>query len=304
MRTDPNHIALIGFGEAGQALARGWRRDVPEVRISAFDIKTLAPATEEAMRDSYRRAGVEGHDNLPEALAEADVAFSVVTADRAGDVARAAAPFLREDALFYDGNSCAPGTKAASAQAVEAAGARYVDCAIMAPIHPNLHRTRMLLSGPHADVAQDAAVALAMDMRVLAGPVGRASTVKMLRSVMIKGIEALTLESLLAARAAGCEDDIVAALDASMPGWDWAARAAYNIERTTTHGTRRAAEMREVAKTVAALGLPPRMAQATVDWQADMGALGLPPGPKDLAARADAVLAALGLTDTDTLKHA
>ncbi|WP_298497743.1 NAD(P)-dependent oxidoreductase [uncultured Maritimibacter sp.] len=304
MQMNPGHIALIGFGEAGQALARGWLRDVPGLRITAHDIKTARPETAEAKRADYARLGVEGSESLAEALAGAPVVFSVVTADCAGDVARAAAGLLAADALYFDGNSCAPGTKSEAAEAIEAAGARYVDCAIMAPIHPKLHQTRMLLSGPHAEAALRTAEAHSMDTQVMPGSVGRASTVKMLRSVMIKGIEALTLESLLAARAAGCEDDIVAALDDTMPGWDWAKRAAYNIERTTTHGTRRAAEMREVAKTVAALGLPPRMAQATVDWQADMGALGLPPGPEDLAARADAVLAALGLTDTDTLKHA
>ena len=114
---------------------------------------------------------------------------------------------------------------------------------------------------------------------------------KMLRSVMIKGLEALMLECLLAARKAGVERETLASLEASFPGFGWDTRAAYNIERVTTHGLRRAAEMREVVKTVEALGLPTDMSNATVAWQERIGALGLPPGEPALAPRADAILA-------------
>ena len=116
---------------------------------------------------------------------------------------------------------------------------------------------------------------------------------QMLRSVMVKGIEALCLESLLAAQKAGVADQVIASLDASHPGWDWAAKAGYNLERMTTHGTRRAAEMREVAATVAALGLDNGMSRATAAWAEVVGALGLPSTDEDFCARADAVLAAL-----------
>ena len=92
---------------------------------------------------------------------------------------------------------------------------------------------------------------------------------------------------------AGVDGEVLASLDASFPGFDWPARAAYMMERTTTHGIRRAAEMREVAKTVADLDLPDGMARAITGWQQLMGDLGLPPGPGDYAARADAILAAL-----------
>jgi 3-hydroxyisobutyrate dehydrogenase-like beta-hydroxyacid dehydrogenase len=135
---------------------------------------------------------------------------------------------------------------------------------------------------------------LGMDVRVIEGDVGRASSIKMIRSIMVKGIEALTLECLLSAVAAGVEDEVIASLDASMPGWDWAARAAYNMERTTTHGARRAAEMREVVTTISDLGLPARMSPATVVWQQNMGDLGLTGRPEDYQNRAKAILAALG----------
>jgi hypothetical protein len=99
---------------------------------------------------------------------------------------------------------------------------------------------------------------------------------------------------VLSARRAGVDREVLASLDASFPGFDWPRRAAYMLERSTTHGLRRAAEMREVAKTVDDLGLTGRMSRAITDWQQDMGDLGLTLDAEGYAARADAILAALG----------
>lgn len=290
----PTLAALIGFGEAGCALAEGWRADLPALSIRAFDIKAASTdnTVAAAMWDRYQAYGVVGSDAVRDTLKSACAVFSLVTADQAHEAAKDAAESIAPGSLFFDCNSCAPDTKRASAQVIEAAGARYVDTAVMAPIRPRLHKTPLLISGPHGEAALATLKAMGMNAQRVDGDVGRASSVKMLRSVMIKGIEALTLESLLSARAAGVEEEVIASLDASMPGFGWAARAAYNLERVTTHGTRRAAEMREVAKTVDYLDLPPRMARAIADWQDEIGALGLAPGKNNYQARADAILSA------------
>jgi 3-hydroxyisobutyrate dehydrogenase-like beta-hydroxyacid dehydrogenase len=171
-------------------------------------------------------------------------------------------------ALYFDMNSVAPDTKRAAALAVEAAGGRYVDVAVMAPVEPARLAVPLLVSGPHAD---DGAAALSefgfSNVRVLPGDIGRASSVKMIRSVMVKGIEALTAEMMLAGEAAGVSGDVLASL-----GGDWSSKAAYNIERMTTHGLRRAAEMEEVAKTLVALGIDPVMTRGTVQRQREMAA--------------------------------
>ncbi|MAM62855.1 DUF1932 domain-containing protein [Maritimibacter sp. UBA3975] len=288
-------VALIGFGEAGQALAEGWREAVPGVRVAAYDIKTDTPhsPTAQAMWKSYEALGVTGANSVAEAFVGASAIFSLVTADAAQDAARAAAAVMPAGTLYFDCNSCAPETKRGSAALVENAGGRYVDMAIMSPIRPKRHEAPVLLSGPHAEAAWALTQRLGMKAEILPGDVGRASAVKMIRSIMIKGVEALTLECILAAVKAGVDREVVASLDASMPGWDWAARAAYNMERTTTHGVRRAAEMREVAQTVTDLGLPARMAPATVAWQQEMGDLGIVGGSEEYHDRARAILAAL-----------
>lgn len=238
-----NAISLIGFGEAGQAFAgdRPWR---------AFDI---APQKTRAT-------------SLAEALAGADLILSVVTADQALIVAQQAAALIAGGALYCDMNSVAPDTKQAAAAAIEAAGGRYVDVAVMAPVDPKRLAVPLLVSGPHAGAATTALrEAGFFHVRVVGSTVGKASAIKMIRSVMIKGVEALTAEMMLAARAADVEADVLASL-----GEDWADKADYNLERMTTHGLRRAAEMEEAAKTLESLGIDPLMTRSTIVRQREM----------------------------------
>jgi 3-hydroxyisobutyrate dehydrogenase-like beta-hydroxyacid dehydrogenase len=173
-----------------------------------------------------------------------------------------------------DLNSCSPSTKRSSAEVIEAASARYVDVAVMAPVHPKLNHVPCLMAGPHATEIAAVLADLPMTVRVISGEVGAASSIKMIRSVMIKGLEALTSECVLAAVAAGVEDEVLASLNAGAD-FDWGARAAYNFDRMIVHGARRAAEMEEVAKTLDDLGLPNDITRSTVLWQRRIADLGL-----------------------------
>jgi 3-hydroxyisobutyrate dehydrogenase-like beta-hydroxyacid dehydrogenase len=271
-------IAFIGFGEAAQAFLSGWRT-VPgfAARVSAYDIKTDSPdpAVREGKRADYAGANVFGAASAPEAVAGAAAVFSVVTADQAHQAALAALTGLAKGALFFDCDSCAPQTKTRTAAVVDAAGGRYVDVAVMAPVHPRLHRTPLLISGPHAEAAAPMLAGLGMSVSIYEGPVGSASAVKMIRSIMMKGLEALVAECVLAGTKAGVIDTVLESLDDTYPGFNWKTRSAYMLERVATHGRRRAAEMREVALTVDLLGLDGAMSRASVGWQQAIGELGL-----------------------------
>ncbi|WP_411037462.1 DUF1932 domain-containing protein [Shinella sp. BYT-45] len=282
-------IALLGFGEAGRAFARGWP-DGARAKAVAYDIKFEDAALRGEVAGACGRIGIDAAESLPAALQTASHVFSLVTADRAQEAASQAAGFIRPAAYFLDCNSCSPATKKASQAAIEKAGGRYVDVAIMAPVAPALHRTPLLVSGPHAGQACAWLETLGMRPSPAGTEVGQASAIKMLRSVMIKGLEALTAECMLAARRAGVEEAVLASLQASDPGWDWPGRLAYNLERMMVHGERRAAEMEEVASTITELGLPSRMASATAAWQRELAALRLEGGPNSLADRADRIL--------------
>lgn len=292
-------IAFIGFGEAAQAFCGSLGSDAVSA-IRAFDIKSLGPE-QAAMDERYRAQGVSGCDSLAAALDGANLVFSVVTADAAGAVARDAAAHLAEGALFLDCNSCAPQTKQASESLAAAAGAHYVDVAVMAPVNPLRHRTPLLLSGEHADAASRVLSRLGMNPEVESGPVGRSSSVKMVRSIMVKGMEALFAECFLAGRLAGVEARVLASLEASDPDVDWAGRRAYNLERMTRHGTRRGAEMDEVSRFLHHLGIDQPLAARTAEWQKRIGASGVSLSGTDDQASLDQLINTLNL---DPLKEA
>ncbi|WP_066702184.1 NAD(P)-dependent oxidoreductase [Sphingobium amiense] len=271
-------IGLIGFGEAGSTFARAgdWRR-----RACAFDI--LLP--DAAMRSAMDEAGVARADALTE-IARAPLILSLVTADQALIVARQAARHLRPGTLYCDGNSVAPQTKQAAAQAIEAAGGHYVDVAIMAPVDPARLTVPLLLSGARAEAAKARLGALGFgNSRIVGDAVGRASSIKMIRSVMVKGVEALTAECVIAARQADVLDEVLASLDASEKARPWHERADYNLDRMMVHGLRRAAEMEEAVRTLDGLGTGSVMTRGTVERQRAIGAMGHRTPPAGLAAK-------------------
>ncbi|GMM93400.1 DUF1932 domain-containing protein [Qipengyuania sp. MTN3-11] len=268
-------ISFIGFGEAGQAFAADWPPMLANAR--AYDVKTDSPPTRAAKFADYSACAVEGCETRADALAGADAVFSLVTADSALAAAEAGAPHLTRGALWLDMNSVAPETKRAAAAGVERAGGRYVDVAVMAPVHPARRNVPLLVSGPHAEAGAGLLRTVGFGkVRIVDGPVGAASAIKMIRSVMVKGMEALSAECILAAEAAGVLDEVVASLEATPPE-SFAQQVDYNLERMMLHGLRRAAEMEEVVKTLDGLGTGSAMSRGTVEGQRDIGSRTLPP---------------------------
>jgi 3-hydroxyisobutyrate dehydrogenase-like beta-hydroxyacid dehydrogenase len=267
------HIAFIGFGEAGMAFAEG----LPSPAI-AYDRKTASRQSRRAKLEDYAQLGMAWAETSEIAIRNAGTILSLVTADNALEAARQAARSIAPGALYCDMNSVAPETKHAAAEAIAKAGGRYADVAVMAPVYPQRREVPLLTSGAHTEATLTALQALGFTgARAMPGPVGAASSVKMVRSVMIKGLEALTTECMLAAQEAGVIDEVVASLDASWPGTDWATRADYNLERMMVHGVRRAEEMEQVAETLEALGVEPAMTRATIKHQRTIGRLDLAP---------------------------
>jgi 3-hydroxyisobutyrate dehydrogenase-like beta-hydroxyacid dehydrogenase len=256
--------ALIGFGEAGStfAAAAGWR-----ARAKAWDVR---PERRSKAVEARSATGLTMAASAAEALAGAPLVLSLVTADQALAAARAYAPLLAPGALWCDCNSVAPATKHAAAEVIEAAGGRYVDAAILAPVNPAGLAVPVLLAGAAGEEALALLGKLGFsNLRIVGHEVGRASAIKMIRSVMVKGVEALSDEMLAAAAAAGVTDEVLTSLDANADLLPWRERVAYNLERMATHGARRAAEMEESARTLRALGVVPVMTEGTIQRQRD-----------------------------------
>jgi 3-hydroxyisobutyrate dehydrogenase-like beta-hydroxyacid dehydrogenase len=265
-------LSFIGFGEAGQAIAAGLHDAGVVGRMAAWDI--LFPQRGgEKLAQAAAGIGVRQASSAAEAVREADIVIAAVTAASSVDAAKSVKSHLAGKPFFLDINSVSPGRKQETAKLLGGA-ARYVDVAVLAPIYPARHQTPMLLAGPLAEAVAPMLAALGMRANIAGSEVGAAAAIKMVRSVMIKGIEALTAECFLAAARAGVIDEVAASMKNNYPGLDWAKVVPYNLERMANHGERRAAEMEEVADTLRELGVEPLMATATVKRQREMGQIG------------------------------
>lgn len=255
-------IAIVGFGEAGTIL--GTDLAASGCEVSTYDILFDAPQSRAAMRAKAERAKVRAADSLADAVKDVELIISAVTASSSGDVAALAAKSLRAGQLFLDINSVSPGKKKSSCKVLETSGADYVEAAVMAPVPPQRLKVPMLLGGRRATEVAPLLAQLGLNVKPIATEIGIASAVKMCRSVIIKGIESLAVESMLAARKLGAEEQVLASLAQTYPGMGWdKALPDYLISRVAEHGRRRAAEMREVARTLKDVGIDPTMAAAT-----------------------------------------
>jgi 3-hydroxyisobutyrate dehydrogenase-like beta-hydroxyacid dehydrogenase len=270
-RRNTPHVSFIGFGEAGQAIASGLRESGIE-RIAAWDI--LFPESAGAkLKVAGAGMGVRLATSAADAVRETDMIISAVTAASSLEAARSVEPHLSGAPYYLDINSVSPGRKQETARLL-GERARYVDVAVIAPIHPARHKTPLLIAGQHAEAVSPLLSELEMKLTVVGTETGHAAAIKMIRSVMIKGIEALTAECFLAAARAGVLEDVTVSLKNNYPSLDWSKIAEYNLERMASHGERRAAEMEESAATLRELGLDPLMVDSTVKRQREMGALG------------------------------
>jgi 3-hydroxyisobutyrate dehydrogenase-like beta-hydroxyacid dehydrogenase len=282
-----SRVALIGFGEVGQTLAADLIKAGAEV--SAYDI--LFDDPDSIPSRATRSIAVRKAKSASDAIANTELIVSAVTAASDADAARSVTSGMPRGAFYVDLNSVSPATKSTCARIVEDAGGRYVEAAVMTPIHPRGIASPMLLGGAHAAAFLERAAPLGFGAKVFSTTLGQAAAVKMCRSVIIKGVEALLTESMLAARRYGVEKPVLDSLSDLLPAGDWETIARYFISRSLEHGVRRAEEMREAAKTVAEAGVAPLMTNATVereDWAAVFkSAL----GEKELGAMLDAIRA-------------
>jgi 3-hydroxyisobutyrate dehydrogenase-like beta-hydroxyacid dehydrogenase len=262
---DSLRIALVGYGEVGGIFGAALVQ-AGVAQVSAFDV--LARDAAWLARARARDGGVAIAATSEEAVSQADLVISAVTAAQTQAAAEQIARAIRRDAFVLDVNSASPRTKTACAQIVDGVGGRYVESAVMSSVPPHGIRVPMLLGGAHAEALHPVLAALGFDAPVGSDRLGVVSAVKLCRSVVIKGMEALFIESMLAARHYGVENEVLASLVETFPNLDWERQASWFWRRVVQHGQRRAEEMREAAITVSDAGVDARMASAAADVQA------------------------------------
>ncbi len=258
---EPIKLAFIGYGEVGWLFAAQLRQG-GRAEIAAYDIKLGDIGQERPLIEAAKASGVRLARDAADAAAGAAIVFSAVTADAARDVALASADYLTGDQIFFDINSASPSTKAACASALQKAGLSYVEGAVMAPVGEPGVKVSILTGGPRAAELSDRLNALGMNLRCVSPTIGRASATKLCRSIMIKGIEALIIDSARASAHWGVADDVFASLDKTFQSAKWAELAQTMDKRVAKHGVRRAAEMREAGEMLKDIGIDPKLAEA------------------------------------------
>ncbi len=270
-------LGILGFGEAGQSVATGFKKSATAdhpIEIATWDI--LLPSNEKGapLKAAADRIGVRTVGSAAELAASSDIVISLVTTDQSLVAAGQIAKHLPKGILFLDCNSTSPGMKRDVAKTVEAAGGRSVEAAVMDLVPRWQHKVPMLVAGPAAAELIGKLAPFGVQMEAVGDDIGAASTIKMCRSVFMKGLDAILMECMVAAETAGVTDRIVASLQVTMPEMDWKTFIGKKLGGAAQHSGRRAGEMREVAATLRELGLDPTMAEATatrLQWCADLG---------------------------------
>lgn len=273
------NIGLIGFGEVGGILATDLKARGADV--AAWDLLMAQPA----MREKARAAGIEACESSAALVGRSQVVISAVTASNTLAAAREAAQAIGHGTFFLDLNSASPGTKQSCAQAIDAAGGHYVEAGVMTSLPPYRIKVPMVVGGARAPELIEKLAPYGFAMEFVSESLGVASAIKMCRSVMIKGLEAIFIESYSTARRYGVEERVLESFKETFPNFQWEKEGAYFFSRVVQHGKRRAEEMREAAVTVREAGFDPFMAAATAEKQDQVAKLaakgvfaGLAPG--------------------------
>jgi len=291
-------IGFLGYGEVGQRFAADLRAGGARRELAAFDLLMHQAAAGDAMR---RHAAAQDVELLADTAALGDgcsLIFSAVTADQALAAAQALSGRPLSGAWVIDVNSASPATKIECSKLVSAAGGRYVESAVMTSVPPHGIRVPMLLGGPHAAEAEKLLRELGFAPETVAAELGVASAIKLCRSVIIKGLESLVVESFAAARSLGVERQVLASLQETYPQFDWEKQGDYLFSRVIQHGKRRAEEMRASAQMLDTTPLRGTMAAAIALRQASVarlrasGAFAQPADLRPWRERADEMLAA------------
>ncbi len=266
-------LGFIGFGEAASLISKGLGEEGLE-GIRAYDIGLEDTSRCELVIRRAEEAGVELAVSTEDLLDKCNLVIAAVTSSVAVNVAKEAAPYLSERHIYADINSVSPDAKKQVGQIVETSGARFVEVSVMAAVPKFGHRVPLVLCGPAVEEVINSLSPFGMVMEDFGPEFGRAAAFKMFRSIMVKGMEALLLEMVLAASEYDIADRVLESVEEGYPGIDWAALATYLIGRTAIHGDRRSHEMEEVSATLKSLGIDPIMASAAakrIKWGGSFG---------------------------------
>lgn len=262
------NVTIIGFGEAGPVFAKHLQD--AKFTVTAWDKLQAHPSTAGEQISKTTSLGIIAGSSMHDAVANADLIISTVTASQALVAAEQACDGLRSGCHWLDLNSVSPSTKQAVNDVVTNKGVAFTEGVAMDTVPSKGAQVPLLLCGPESQSLSQQLNATNLNTRSVSLSLGAASTTKLLRSILIKGMESLFAESMEAAGKLGIQDEVINSLNATYPGLNWQEVAGYQLSRATLHATRRAAEMREAQQLVQQMGLDPIMTSAIAQRQQNL----------------------------------
>ncbi|MDL2272092.1 DUF1932 domain-containing protein [Desulfovibrio sp. OttesenSCG-928-I05] len=286
-------VVFIGFGEAAFNIAAGLKSE-GLADMGAFDINANNPKFATAITSRAEETGVTLFDDVATACAGAEFIFSLTSATVAVSVAEGIFPHLKAGQVYVDMNSAAPTVKETINALPREKGVLFCDAGVMGTVPGNRHTVPMFIAGEGAARFAEEFLPYGMKLTALDAPAGGASAIKMLKSVVMKGLPQLMFESFEGAHRYGVLDILVKSLSSSLEGKSVEKLADTFIARTLIHAARRAAEMRDVQSTLDALDMDASMVKATIkklddmaeqDWSELLGEGGSSLGYKEAIAK-------------------
>jgi 3-hydroxyisobutyrate dehydrogenase-like beta-hydroxyacid dehydrogenase len=271
MSLSPRVIALLGFGEAGSAIARGlaaeggWRGasrpgDNAPRRLIAIDTALDKDARGTALGKQARALDVAISDRYNDALREADLVISAVQGEHALEAAEAAAPLLKKGAHYLDLCTVTGRMSDEDRAPIETAGGHYIDIAVMGGFFKQGIKAPMLVAGEDVEDVVAWMNANGFEAKVLGRKPGSASSVKMIRSVLIKGVEALGVEAYVTAERQGILKEVMGCMG-DVDQISFANFVGMLVQTHIVHAHRRWEEMGLVAKTLRETGVDPLLTE-------------------------------------------
>lgn len=236
-----------------------------EISISVFDIKFDDKEFSESLMLRAKEQGVTVQEDLRSLVVNNDIILSIVTGEAAIHVVRECLPFLEKGKVFVDMNTLSPRKKMLMGEMIEKKGGSFVEVAILGAIASYGFKSPMLVCGERADQFVDLLANMSFNVTFLSNEIGKASYMKMLRSVFAKGVEALLLEMLVAAKRCDLVEPLMGAIVEHMDGSSFYDIANTWLTTNAIHAERRTEEMEHVIETLNELNMKPIMAEATRD---------------------------------------
>jgi 3-hydroxyisobutyrate dehydrogenase-like beta-hydroxyacid dehydrogenase len=267
-------FALIGFGELGSSLAEGLGRSAANL-VRAYAPERSQPAAAAALQERLRRSGAQRSASVAEAVTGATVVLCAVPASASAEVAEECAPLLDRGAYYVDLATAPVNDKLRAAAIVAQAGALYVDAAVLGTVATSGFEVPIVASGPGAQGWKTLVDTEGLVVDVLDAPAGHATLLKLLRSVYMKGRDALVLEMMLAARRYGLEDRVAESIKGPGEMVPFPALAERVLCALAVHAERRAQELLASSDVVRAAGVEPVISRAGAEVLARLAALEL-----------------------------